>query len=100
MPEPKIITLNQLGEEFESKLIKLEDVTITEIKEDSSSKGYDVLVEKDAFKGVIRVDKYLNPFIETSFFEVGSTIDITSNLGQYQTTYQIMIRSEADVLRK
>jgi len=97
VPEAKIVTLSELGEEHEARLIKVTDVSIISIDEDSDSKGYDVNIEQNGTAGVIRVDKYLNPFIEISSFTTGSTIDITGNVGQYQDEYHIMIRLSTDI---
>lgn len=97
VPEPLVVTLNDLNEYHESRLIKVENVTIESIEPDSGTKGYNVIVRNGEWTGAIRIDKYLNPFIEESYWEVGKTINITGNLGQYQDTYQIMIRTTDDV---
>ena len=34
---------------------------------------------------MVRVDKYLNPYIEPEYFSVGMTFDVIGNIGQYFT---------------
>jgi len=99
LPEVKEITLDQLNEDFESRYVTLKDLEVVSVPE-SNEGGFSVEVKNGELEGIVRIDKYLDPMIETSFFEVGTTIDVIGVVGQYNETYQLMIRTEADVTRK
>ena len=101
LPAPLELTLDQLIEEHECKLIMVTDVVIEGVDvNNSNDKGYDVRVSKDGVEAIVRVDKYLDPMIAKEFFKVGETVDIIGNLGQYGDVYQIMIRTVDDLIRK
>jgi len=97
LPEAVILELDEIGEDYEARLIKVVGVEITEIQTNDADKSFNVIVEKDGSAGVVRIDKYLNPYIEPTYFEVGQIIDVIGNIGQYQETYQIMIRTTDDI---
>lgn len=97
VPDPLVITLAEVGETHESRLIRVNDVTVESISLDSSSIGYSVIVSDGFGTSEIRVDKYLDPMIPPETFAVGDTFDIIGNVGQFQTTYQIMIRTIDDI---
>jgi len=99
IPAPIELTLAEIGEEYESKVITVKGVTIISVDPDSNSKGFSVMIEKDGVQAEIRIDKYLKPFIEESFFVAGDVIDATGNLGQFNETYQIMIRTVEDIIK-
>lgn len=97
--QPEVITLDQIGEAYEAYYIRVNDVTVTRIVEIEGQKGYDVVIEKDDTASVIRVDKYLDPYINPDFFQVGDTFDVIGNVGQYNTDYQIMIESAQSIIK-
>jgi micrococcal nuclease len=97
IPDPVELTLGEVAETWEGYLVTVTQVTVLEIDPDSDSKGYNVVVEKDGLQGVIRVDKYLDPFIEQDLFTIGQVIDVVANVGQFNDTYQLMIRTEDDI---
>lgn len=100
IPAPLLLTLDQIREEYESRIVTLKGVTVTEIEDNSNTKGYNVYVEQNGTKGIIRIDKHLNPYIEPDFFTVGETLDVIGNVGQYSSDYQILIRTTDDIIRK
>ncbi|MBN2880127.1 MAG: thermonuclease family protein [Clostridia bacterium] len=95
--EPKRISLSEVNEENEGKYIRIDDLTITDIVYTDGKKGYNVYVTGENASGVIRIDKYLEPYIEPEAFQIGDVIDVTGNVGQYGDMYQIMIGSIEDV---
>ncbi len=97
IPDAVELQLIEVDETYEGYLITVKGVTVIEIDLDSNSVGFDVVVEKDGVQAVLRIDKYLKPYIEPSFFEVGSVIDVVGNVGQFNDTYQIMIRTTEDI---
>ncbi len=99
VPEPIELALDEIGEAYEAQVVTVIDVTIIEVDPDSDSKGFSVIVEKDGIQAELRIDKYLKPFIEESFFVVGDIIDATGNVSQFHTTYQIMIRTVEDIIK-
>ncbi len=99
LPQPLEITLDMMGEEYESRYITLKGLEVKSVPSNSAG-GYSVVVTDGETEGIIRVDKYLKPMIEPTLFEEGTTIDVVGVLGQYNDQYQIMIRTEDDVVRK
>jgi len=96
---PMEISLDEVGEDIESRYIRIDGLTVTEVVTSDTEKGYDVHVTDGETKGIIRIDKYLNPYIEPDFFKVGEVIGVIGNIGQYLEQYQIMISGEDDILR-
>ena len=96
--EPKLITLEEVGEDIESMYIRINNLEVTEIVTIEGEKGYDVHVKDGVSKGVVRVDKYLNPYIEPEYFSVGMTFDVIGNIGQYGDVHQIMISGTEAIL--
>jgi endonuclease YncB( thermonuclease family) len=97
--EPKLITLDMIGEDIEGQYIKLENLTVQEIITQENQKGYDVVVTDGENVGLVRVDKYLKPYPEPGEFEVGEVITVIGNIGQFLEEYQIMIGSLDDVYK-
>lgn len=97
--EPQVITLDMVGEDIEGLYITVENITVTEIVTIEGQKGYDVYVTDGTNEGVVRVDKYLNPYPDPTEFTVGETFTVIGNVGQYLEMYQIMIGSMDDVIR-
>jgi micrococcal nuclease len=101
LPPAFEITIDMLGEDYESRLIVLRDLQVITVPENAdTSAGYSVIVSDGTNEGIVRIDKYLDPTIESSFFEEGTTIDVIGVLGQYNDEYQIMVTSETNVTRK
>lgn len=97
--EPQLITLDKVNEDIEGLYITVENLTVTEIVTIDGQKGYDVFVTDGENEGVIRVDKYLNPYPAPEEFTVGETLTVIGNIGQYLETHHIMIGSMDDVLK-
>lgn len=101
VPTAKEITADKIGESYESQLISVKNLTITSVG--SGTSGYDVAA-KDANNNIvnIRVDKYLESYIDSLNFKVNSVIDVTAPVSEFTksggaTTYQLMLRSISDV---
>lgn len=97
--EPMEVDLADVGESIEAMYIRVDSLVITDIVNSDGKKGYSVIVKQGDDTGVVRIDKYMEPYIEEDFFKVGETISVIGNVGQFQETYQIMIGGEEDVLR-
>ncbi len=97
LPDPVELLPNEVTETWEGYLVTLKGVTVVEIQPDSNTVGYNVIIEKDGELATLRIDKYLNPMIEQDFFTVGEVIDVVANVGQWQDTYQLMIRTTEDI---
>lgn len=97
IPEAVELGLSEVTETWEGYLVTVKGVEIVEIDPDSNSIGYNVIVKKDGYFGTLRIDKYLDPFIEQDFFTVGDVIDVVANVGQFNDTYQLMIRTTDDI---
>lgn len=96
---PIDITIDQVNEENEAMYVRTTGLEITGIELTEGEKGYNVLVTQGTEKGIVRIDKYLSPYIEPDFFTIGEVIDVVGNIGQYGDDHYIMISSEDDVTR-
>ena len=92
-PAPIKITLAELSEQYEARLVQIEGFKIGKVGP-HSGKGYDVEILQGETKGVVRVDKYLIPYIDESFFIEGTNASLIAPVGQYNKVYQLMIRDE------
>ena len=97
--EPMVVELDEIGEALEAMYIRVNNLTVTSIAASDNSLGYSVYVKSGDSTGIIRVDKYLNPYIEPDFFMVGDEISVIGNVGQYLSDYQIMVSGEEDIIR-
>lgn len=97
LPDSIELSLSEWGEDYESMLIHSTNLTIERIVTYDGSKDYDVYVSQDGVEQMLRIDKYLSPYIEPSFFEVGRVINAYGNLGQFVDQYQLMIRTIEDI---
>ena len=97
LPDSIELTLSEWGEAYESMLVHSINVTIERVVTSTNSKDYDVYVSQDGVEQMLRIDAYLSPYIDPSFFEVGRVINAYGNLGQYVDTYQLMIRTIEDI---
>ncbi|HPQ45812.1 MAG TPA: thermonuclease family protein [Clostridia bacterium] len=97
--EPMVIELAEVGEETEAMYVRIDNLTVTSIDASENTLGYSVHVKSGDSKGIIRIDKYMKPYIEPDFFTVGEELSVIGNIGQYQSDYQIMISGEDDILR-
>jgi len=91
---PINITMDQVTEENEAMYVRATGLEITGIELTEGEKGYNILVKQGDATGIVRVDKYLNPYIEPEFFNIGETIDVVGNIGQYGDDHYIMISGE------
>lgn len=96
---PVEISLSEVTEENEARFIYVKDLVVTGIEIIDGEKGYNVLVKQGETKGVVRVDKYLNPYIEPEFFIIGEIFNVTGNIGQYNEVHYIMISGEAAIMK-
>lgn len=96
---PIDITIDQVNEENEAMYVRTTGLEITGIELTEGEKGYNVLVSQGTEKGIVRIDKYLSPYIEPDFFTIGEVIDVIGNIGQYGDDHYIMISSEDDVTK-
>ena len=94
-----VVELDEIGEALEAMYIRVNNLTVTSIAASDNSLGYSVYVKSGDSTGIIRVDKYLNPYIEPDFFMVGEEISVIGNVGQYLSDYQIMVSGEEDIIR-
>lgn len=96
---PIEITLDEVNEKNEALYVYVTGLEITGVETIDGEKGYNVQVKQGNVAGIIRVDKYLNPYVEPEFFVIGEIIDVTGNVGQYNEAHYIMISSEASVIK-
>ncbi len=96
---PVIINLDEVTEANESLYVKAENLEVTGIETIDGEKGYNVIVKQDDEVGIIRIDKYLNPYIEPEFFTIGEVFDVIGNVGQYGEAHYIMISGEEAVIK-
>lgn len=94
---PITITLSNVGESHESKYVYIKGVEVTFVEYTKGQKGYTIFISKDAQQGEIRVDKYLEDYINPEDIIVGSIINVTGNVAQHHDTYQIMISGKASI---
>ena len=93
---PEILDLDKINEEYESKLVKIENLKITSVPENLDS-NYSIKAT-DGTKSIdLRVDTFVDPKIPSSNFKMGDTVTVTANVGQFRTSYQLMIRSVEDI---
>lgn len=98
---PQEITADKIGEEYESELISVKNLTITSVG--TGTAGYDVKAKDDNNNIVnIRIDKHLLPYIDSSNFKTNSIIHVTAPVSEFTksggaVTYQLMLRSLSDV---
>lgn len=92
------VNLSEVNESLESQLVKVNDLTITDIVT-SSEKGYNIIVTDGNTEGIIRIDRYLSPYPDPSFISIGETIDVIGNVSQHNNSYQIMIGSPDDIIK-
>ena len=97
--EPLAVDLDEVGEDMESMYIRVENLEITAVVNTDGEKGYSVFVKQGDATGIVRIDKYLNPYIESDFFKVGEVINVIGNVGQFLDDYQIMISGEDDITK-
>jgi len=97
LPDSIELSLREWDEAFESMLVHSTNLTIERIVTYDGSKDYDVYVSQDGVEQILRIDNYLDPYIDPSFFEVGRVINAYGNLGQFVDQYQLMIRSIEDI---
>ncbi|MCD6321769.1 MAG: thermonuclease family protein [Clostridiales bacterium] len=96
---PIEITLDQVTEENEALYVRVTGLEIIGVENTDGEKGYNVIVKQGDVEGSVRVDKYLNPYIEEEFFSIGDTIDVVGNVGQYNEQHYVMISSEDAVTK-
>ncbi|MBT3274755.1 MAG: hypothetical protein HN368_16485 [Spirochaetales bacterium] len=90
IPEALTVRLADIGEQYEGLLVKIEGAEIVEV-EPHTGKGYNVIIKQGNTKGVIRIDKYLIPYIPPETFVPGQSGDIIAPVGQYLDVYQLMV---------
>jgi micrococcal nuclease len=90
VPEPLNVRLEEVGEDLEARLVYVGRVEIMEV-EPHTGKGYNVLVRDREARGIIRIDKYLIPYIEPEVFRKGAVVSLTATVGQYVDDYQLML---------
>lgn len=79
-----------VSEENMSALVRLEGVTVKEIK------GNNIVVERDGRETVVHTETATGLKM-SELFEVGSTYDILGNVSIYQDQYQLVLRYNTDV---
>ncbi len=93
------VNLSEVNEALESQLVRVNNLEVTDI-DTYSEKGYNMYVTDGNRTGIIRIDRYLSPYPDSSFVSIGDTIDVIGNVAQHMDNYQIMIGSEDDVIIK
>lgn len=95
LPRPRRCTLAEISESLEGTLVTVSGFRIEEVIT-ASGRGYDVRISQNGVRGFIRIDKYLVPYIDPTFFTPGRTAEITAALGQYKDNYQLMLSRAED----
>jgi micrococcal nuclease len=96
-PEPLEIELDEVREELEGILVRIDVVEIIGV-EPHTGRGYNVSVRSADAEGIIRIDRYLIPYIEPDFFRRGDRYSITAVVGQYVDQYQLMVARVEDLV--
>ncbi len=100
LPEAKELTIKEIDNSIQGQLVTIKDVQITSIGTDSG-KGYSIEVKDSEEKTItLRVDKYVDPKIVASNYNVGMKVDVIGNVGINNNKAQIMLRSEKDIVVK
>jgi len=92
LPEPQEITLSAVGEEYESELISLRNVSFVETGE--FAVGNYTLIGDDA-EVVFRVGTIDHPLVGTSIPQV--SVDLIGYVGQSNEDYQVFVRVAEDL---
>ncbi len=107
--EPLIVTINQINnqtwngiEEYESELIRINNVTITETGTFAGNKNYNITDATGTGSQMLRIDTDVSSLVGAAI--PSGKVDIIGILGQYKTTapynsgYQLQPRFIADII--
>lgn len=92
----EIITLDKIGEEYESKLVTIEQLEITVVPP-AVENNYSIKATDGTKTIDLRIDTFVDPKIPSSNYKIGDKVNVTANVGQYKTDYQLMIRTINDI---
>jgi len=96
LPEPDVVTPDQASENNIGRLISLQSVTISELKEQDFG-TFEFIATHEGESVSIRVDSRTGLTYEDFAFEDGDVIDIVGFVGIYQGTYQVKPRYAEDI---
>lgn len=101
LPDAINVTPEKLNDDkLVGKLVSVKNLTIKSIS--NGKKGYDIIATDGNYNVSLRVDKWLNPYIDKKNFKIGSLVNVVSPLGRYtdykgNITYQLILRSIDDI---
>lgn len=96
--EPVIVTLSDLTEGMLGSLIKVMNLTVESVYENADDDAFTVTaVDADGNEVIIRRDDSASSDITSDLFTVGTTFDIVTPLGRYNSEYQLMITKLEDI---
>ncbi|SHF13550.1 endonuclease/exonuclease/phosphatase family protein [Clostridium fallax] len=97
LPKAKVLKAEEVSnDKFLGDLITVENITITTVGK--GKKGYNVIATDGTYNVNLRIDKWVNPYIDSKEFKVGTKINVTAPLTKHtdfngETKYQLMISS-------
>lgn len=96
LPAPKEVTIDQINEDLEGQLVKISNVTITKVFSDD--KNNSSITVSDGIKSIdLRVDRFNEALVPISRFNIGDVVSVIAPVGQFKTSYQLMLRTIDDV---
>lgn len=97
--EPAILTIPELSDDNIGSLVKVMNLTVTSIIENSYNDAFTVTAE-DEFGNVISIRRDSSAISELTadLFSVGLTFDIVAPLGRYDSQYQLMLSKLEDII--
>ncbi|MFK7951574.1 MAG: endonuclease [Ekhidna sp.] len=92
LPIPQTIKLEDISEDYESELIKVENV---DIMESGSFERSDYTINDEATSLILRIGSSSHPLVGESIPE--TNVSLTGYIGQFGTDYQLFLRNENDI---
>mgnify|MGYP000848084435 FL=1 len=97
--EPTILTIPELSDDNIGSLVKVMNLTVLSIYENSYDDAFTVTAE-DEFGNVVSIRRDSSAISELTadLFSVGLTFDIVAPLGRYDSQYQLMLSKLEDII--
>ncbi|WBW96483.1 chitobiase/beta-hexosaminidase C-terminal domain-containing protein [Oceanirhabdus sp. W0125-5] len=99
LPAPKVVTIGEIDETLEGQLVTITNLEISEVPSGEEN-NYSMKVTDGISIIELRVDKYLNPGINSDDYSVGMKMNVTAPVGQFYDKYQLMLRSSDDITKE
>jgi|GEM_PF-777976 len=101
LPPVQTIVINQLGEDYESELVKLEGVKVDEIKKVNNYGAAKITVSRDNATVTVYVDNRCGVNYDdlVAEYKAGDIIDVTGIVSEYKGAYEVKPRSATDIVK-